>query len=108
MKQLTGEQARVRRRWMTALFVLAIVLTILAPFYVVMTLGGGWREMVLYPNLAVLTAVVLVFLWPVALAVRPVCLAAAGALVACGVVIAVELWRRKRYLEETYGLEKTE
>ena len=108
MKNLTGAQARRRRRWMTVLFVLAIVLTVLAPFYVVMTLGGGCRELVLYPDLAVLTAVVLVFLWPVALAVKPVCLAAAGALVLCGVVIAVELWRRKRYLEETYGLKKTE
>lgn len=108
MKNLTGEQARVRRRWMTALFGLAIVLTILAPFYVVMTLGGGYREMVLYPDLAMLTVVVLVFLWPVLLAARPVCLAAAGALVLCGVVIAVELWRRKRYLEEIYGRKKTE
>lgn len=104
MKKLTTEQARCRSRWMTALFVLAIVLTALSPLYVAMTLGGGLQWLISEPELAILW----VIFWPGVLLADVRCLLAAAALVACGVVIAVELRRRKWYLEETYGWKKWE
>jgi len=108
MKNLTITQARSRRRWMIALFVLDILLLALTPPYVMMTVGGGYRDLILQPELAGLTLFVALLLWPFGLVVDPLCFAAAAALVLCGVVIAVELWRRKRYLEETYQLRKSE
>lgn len=106
MKNLTIKQARVRRRWMIALFVLTIVLLVLTPFFVLMTVGGGYRDMILQPELAGLTVVVILFLWPLGLISYPNCLVATAVLVFCGVVIVQELWRRKRFLEENYELKK--
>lgn len=108
MKNLTMEQARSRRVWMIALFVLVIVLTALSPIYVVLTVGGGYKDLILQPELAGLTLFVILLLWPVGLVSYPNCLVVTAALVLCGVVIAVELWRRKWYLEKTYGLKKSE
>ena len=104
MKNLTTEQVRCRRRWMTVLFVLAIVLTALSPLYVAMTLGGGLQWLISEPELAILWMI----FWPGVLFADVRCLLSAAALVVCGVVIAVELRRRKQYLEETYQPEKSE
>lgn len=106
MKNLTTKQARVRRGWMIALFVLTLVLLVLTPFFVLMTVGGGFRDLLLYPETAGLTMIVCLLLWPVGLISYPNCLVATAALVFCGVVIAQELWWRKRFLEETYELKK--
>lgn len=108
MKNLTMAQARARRRWMAVLFGLTVILLVLTPFYVILTVGGVYREMILLPELAAATMIIAVLLWPLFVVTEPVCLAATAALVFCGVVIAVELRRRQRYLEVTYQLKKSE
>lgn len=109
MKNLTMAQARSRRRWMAVLFGLTVILLVLTPFYVILTVGGVYREMLLLPpELAAAIMIMAVLLWPLFVVTEPVCLAATAALVFCGVVIAVELWRRQRYLEVTYQLKKSE
>ena len=104
MKQLTIKRAKVRRRWMIALFVLTLVLLALTPFFVLMTVGGGYRDIILQPDLAGLAILVFLLLWPLGLVLYPDCLVVTAALVFCGVVISVELWRRKRCLEDFYNL----
>lgn len=108
MKNLTTEQAHNRRMWMILLFVLTIVLTALSPFFSILTVGGGYRDFIYYPELLGLNLLLYLLFWPLVLALDLKCLAVTAALVLCGVVIAVELWRRKWYLEETCGLKKSE
>jgi len=91
---------------MIALFVLTLLLLVLTPSFVLMTVGGGYRDMILQPDLAGLAIGVCLFFWPLGLMSHPDCLIVTAALVFCGVVIAVELWRRKRFLEETCNLRK--
>ena len=87
MKKLTTEQARCRSRWMTALFVLVIVLTALSPIYVAMTLGGGLQWLISEPELAILW----VIFWPGVLLADVRCLLTAAALPAKQTKLSIDI-----------------